>query len=331
MANVVKTCFGPLALAATVLALCGFTATTTDPAQVEIVTTDVDHFWHAFDDAARVPATQRAAIYSREYFDVGSPGLKDIVPHKLVSPDVFAADVEDHRDFYEKVRPLIQQVVDQKPVVADALRRLKALYPDIKLPKHVYFVVGRHEMGGTSSVDGLILGAEMYTAMPGDPYDYANMPPSIVPFKVLHESVHFNQTIQPEGAGASLLQNSVLEGMADFIASLVLPEPPVRQYTDRWQYGCTHETELAARFLKDQNVTTMEPWMYTYKPDTGWPPDMGYWMGYRVDQAFYAHAQDKTAALRAMLGVTDLPAYLKASGYPAKAPACGPAHPTGSG
>ena len=49
---------------------------------------------------------------------------------------------------------------------------------------------------------------------------------------------------------------------------------------------------------------------------TGWPPDMGYWIGCRIDQAYYARAKNKTAALRAMLGVTDFDGYLEASGYP---------------
>lgn len=322
-----RTLCGSLALVGAVLTLCGFTTTTLDPDQAEIVTTDVAHFWQAFDDAAKAPPGQRAAVYTREYLDLASPGLKDIIPHKFVSPQAFSDYVEAHRDFYEKGHPYIQQVVDQKAAVADAFRRLKALYPGIRFPKHVYFIVGRHNMGGTSSDDGIILAVEMYTAMPGAPYSYPNMPPSIVPFKVLHETVHFNQTVQPEGVDAPLLQNTVLEGMADFIASLVLPQPAVRQYTDRWQYGCAHEAELAARFLKDEDVTRMEPWMYTYEPDTGWPPDMGYWMGYRIDQTYYTQAQDKTAALRAMLGVTDFKAFLKASGYPAKAPACEPEHP----
>ena len=70
-----------------------------------------------------------------------------------------------------------------------------------------------------------------------------------------------------------------------------------------------------------------QPWMFTFTPDTGWPPDMGYWMGYRIDQSFYAQAKDKTAALRAMLQATDFKAYLKASGYPAKSNACVPEKP----
>jgi hypothetical protein len=71
--------------------------------------------------------------------------------------------------------------------------------------------------------------------------------------------------------------------------------------------------------------------MLNHNPDTGWPPDMSYWMGYRIDQAFYAQAKDKTAALRAMLGRDGLQAYLKASGYPVRREPCVPEKTGGVG
>jgi len=302
------------------------TIATQDPAEAQIVTSDVDHFWRAFDDAAKVPPEQRAAIYAKEYFDAGSQGLKDFIPGRLKSPAALSAYVESHREFYEKARPRIRQVVAQNVAIAAAFRRLKALYPDIKFPKHVYFVVGRRTSGGTSSDDGIIMGAEMYATAPGTPYNYANLTPGMVPFYVVHETIHFNQISLPEG-DTPLLQDVVAEGTADFIASLVLPEPTERQYADRWQYGCANEATLAARLLQDQDIKKLQPWMFTFTPETGWPPDMGYWMGYRIDQAFYARAKDKTAALRAMLQAKDFKAYLKASGYTATATVCEPEKP----
>jgi len=308
------------------LSLCGFTAATPDPGQVEIVTTDVEHFWQAFDDAAKVPLAQRAAVYTKEYYKVGSTGLQDFIPGRLWSPGGFAAYVEKHRDFYQRARPYIQQVVGQKAAITAAYKRLKALYSDIKFPAHVYFVVGRGNSGGTSSDNGIILGAEMYATPPNTPYSYAGLMPDMVPFYVVHETIHFNQTSLPR-EGSPLLQQVVTEGTADFIASLTLPEPTERQYADRWQYGRAHESMLAKQFLRDQDMKKTGAWMYSFKPNTGWPPDMGYWMGYRIDQAFYAAAKDKTAALRSMLEVRDFKAYLKASGYPAAATACAPEKP----
>jgi len=78
---------------------------------------------------------------------------------------------------------------------------------------------------------------------------------------------------------------------------------------------------------QDEDVTKMPPWMYDHNPDTGWPPDMGYWIGYRIDQSVYAQAKDKIAALRRMLHVTEFKAFLMASGYPDKVSACMPQTP----
>lgn len=311
---------------AAVLVLCGFTTTTLDPGQAEIVTTDVGHFWQAFDAAAKVPAAQRADIYTKEYFDLASQGLKDYIAYRHVTPEKFAEHVEQNRAYYTEIRPYIGQVVDQKPVIAAAFGRLKALDPDVKFPAHIYFVVGPQRGAGMNSDNGIIFAAEMLATPPGIPYAYNKVSPAFVPFGAVHETIHFDQTYQPDDK-ATLLQVTVIEGTADFVASLAVQEPDIRQMTDRWQYGCAHEAELAARFTGELDQTRLQPWLYDHTPDTGWPPDMGYWLGYRIAQAYYHRAADKTAALKALLAVTDFKALLKASGYPGSRTACEPEKP----
>lgn len=315
-----------LGLLTAVAVLCGFTATTLDPDKAKVVTSDVTHFWKAFDDAAKRPLGQRAGVYKREYFDQASRGLKDFIAYRKLTPEKLAQHVEAERGYYEKVRPYIRQVVDQKSVIQAAFRRLKAMDPSARFPAHVYFVVGAQRGAGMNSDHGIILAAEMFASPPGTPYAYNVIYPSFVPFAAVHETIHFNQTYQVEDK-SDVLQSVLSEGGADFIASLVLPEPDVRQMTDRWDYGCRHETALAARLMKDQDKTDMGPWLYNHRPATGWPPDMGYWIGYRIDQAYFSQAKDKAAALRAILHVTDFKALLAASGYPAKATACVPETP----
>ena len=316
----------PVFVAVLILPLCGFTTTTLDPDKAEIVTTDVAHFWQAFDDAAKVPLAERMAVYQKEYFDLGSQGFKDYIAQRKVTPENFTEHVEGSRAYYTQLRPYIGQVVDQKPVIAAAFKRLKALYPDIKFPAHVYFVVGPQRGLGMNSPNGIIFATEMMATPPGTPYAYNKVSPLFVAFGVVHETIHFNQTAQPDDK-STLLSFVVTEGTADFVASLVVKEPDIRQMTDRWDYGCAHEAEMAARLSQDADKTDMGPWLYNHTPDTGWPPDMGYWIGYRIDQAYYAQAKDKGAALRAILQATDFDAFLKASGYPQGKTGCTPEKP----
>ena len=318
--------FRCLVLIGAVLALSGFTTTTLDPDKAEIVTSDVEHFWQAFDDAAKVPLAQRADVYTKEYFDLGSQGFKDYIAQRRVTPANFTEHVEGSRAYYTEVRPYIRQVVDQKPVITAAFKRLKALYPDIKFPAHVYFVVGPQRGLGMNSPNGIIFATEMMATPPGTRYAYNKVSPLFVAFGVVHETIHFNQTFEP-GDKATVLQGVVTEGTADFIASLAVQQPDIRQMTDRWDYGCAHEAALAERLMSDQDSTTFSPWLFDHTPATGWPPDMGYWIGYRIAQAYYAHAEDKTAALKSLLQVMDFGALLKASGYPQAKTACMPEKP----
>ncbi|HJR13999.1 MAG TPA: DUF2268 domain-containing putative Zn-dependent protease [Rhodanobacteraceae bacterium] len=308
------------------LFLCGFTTTTTDPNKAEVVTTDVAHFWEAFDDAAKVSSTQHIEIYRKEYFDRASRGLKDFDKQRHVTPESLTAHVEQHRSEYAKLRPYINEVVDQKPVIQSAFHKLAALYPGIKLPMHVYFVVGQQHGAGMNSPNGIILAADVFATPPGTPYDYTKVTPAYVPFSAVHETIHFNQAYETNDK-STLLQQAINEGTADFIASLVLQQPDVRQMTDRWKYGCPREQALYARFAKEKDRVETSPWLFDHHPAPGWPPDMGYWLGYRIAQTYYDHAADKHQALTALLQVTDFHNLLAASGYPAKAPNCVPEKP----
>jgi hypothetical protein len=212
------------------------------------------------------------------------------VAFRHVTAETLAVHVEQNRDCYTKIRPYINDVVKQKPVIQAAFRRLKALYPDMKFPAHVYFVVGPQKGAGMNSDNGIILAADMFATPPGTPYSYTRVSAVYVPYSAVHETIHFNQAYHTNDQ-STLLQNVVSEGTADFIASLVLREPAVRQTTDRWQYGCGNEAEMAARLMREADLKITKPWMFDHSPDTGWPPDMGYWIGYRIAQAYYDRGQ----------------------------------------
>jgi len=309
---------GTLSLA---LALSGFTAVTRDPSRAEIATSDVTRFWRAFDDAAKVPMAERVAVYRKEYLAPATQGLKDFIAYRHVTAASLTQHVEAGRAYYSQVRPYIGQVVGQKPMIAAAFRRLKTIYPPIVFPGHVYFVVGQQHGAGMNSPHGIILAAEMLATPPGTPYSYNKVYPDYVPFSVVHETIHFNQSFQ-QGDHDTLLQDVINEGTADFIASLTLPDPAPRQSADRWHYGCAHEAELAARFAKEAGMKGTGPWLFNHHPDTGWPIDMGYWLGYRIAQAFYDRSANKREALHELLQVTDFSRLLDASHYLQARPAC---------
>ena len=117
-----------------------------------------------------------------------------------------------------------------------------------------------------------------------------------------------------------LLTAILVEGAADFIAQLVTGEEPD---TARAAWAAPREADLWRQMQADIALTRQltdkdDPeegspeakayarWIGNYStPPAGWPPELGYWMGLRIWQRYYAAAPDKHAALRAMLAVRD--------------------------
>lgn len=302
-----------------------------DPAAVTIYTSDIPRFWQAFDDAANAPSPQDAAlVYGREYFAPGSDGLWGFVPQRLISPRRLVRVLTRDKAQYERVRPYTLTLEAAKPRIVADFATFKRFDPDAVFP-NIYFVIGANNSGGTS-VDrvGLIMGAEVLfrparfdpaLLPPSDPASQTKIFDAIVPL-VVHENVHYNQDIADQ---KTLLDSTITEGMADFLAQLADGSNPGQAY---WQFGCDHENALWALFAKQMGATddkTIADWLFGGdKPPLGAPDFVGYWMGYRIVQSYYDRAPDKLAAIHAMLHVQNYAAFLKGERLSRASPALRP-------
>ena len=62
--------------------------------------------------------------------------------------------------------------------------------------------------------------------------------------------------------------------------------------------------------------TDTSEWLYNQGTATGERPgDLGYFIGYRIAEAFYERTADKRLALRAIIEVGDSDMFLAQSGY----------------
>ena len=66
------------------------------------------------------------------------------------------------------------------------------------------------------------------------------------------------------------------------------------------------------------NGTNTSNWLYEGDRAKGRPADMGYYMGYRICEAFYQKAVDKSEAVRRILALNDPEGLLRESGYAEK-------------
>ncbi len=300
--------------------------TTTNPIAVKFITSDVDHFWSAYHRARHGDAV---AVFERDYFGSGTIALYDFIPFRIDSPWALVKSIDAQRAYYDAIEPQTRRLVAERPAILADFRKLKEIYPKAVFPSAVYFVIGRMTSGGTSTDDGLIFGAEMFSL----PYDFpankltndyheSNLRHADeLPPLVTHELVHYQQDY-PDSL--DLLASTVAEGSADFIAQLVTGVDPDGF---QWTYGCSHELRLWRAFYPQiQSMNAAGDWLYNLKSPLGAPRYIGYWIGYRIVQAYYDAAPDKGMAIAAILHIKDFNKFLMASGYPERRPTCAQEH-----
>jgi hypothetical protein len=283
-----------------------------DPEASRIVTSDIDHFWRAFDDAPRGDAT---SVFQAEYLDAGSPGLHDFVRARIGSARELAEWIGGHPGYYASIRTSTQRIASFTSPIRESFRRLKALYPDAVFPD-VYFVVGRMTSGGTVSDRGLLIGAEMYGRTPEAPaaelskwHQQVLKSVDQLPGIVAHELTHIEQK---DGNPKTLLGAAFHEGSADFIGELI---SGFNINGGVAVFGVAHERELWEEMRPDLHGANLSKWLYNGDGAVGRPADLGYFIGYRIAKAYYDRATDKAQAIRDILEVQDYDAFLAKSGY----------------
>lgn len=108
-----------------------------------------------------------------------------------------------------------------------------------------------------------------------------------------------------------MLVRSFREGSADFVGEMLAGG---HINANAHKYGLSHERELWAEFKPRMHATSYSGWLYG-DPLGERPTDLGYFIGYRIAESFYAAAADKPIALRRIIRADDVEAILSASGY----------------
>jgi len=289
-----------------------FQARHSDPEGARFVTSDVDLFWKVY---AELPATSDpVGLLNREYLDAGSVGLQDFIPSRILSGANLRATLQKYPRYFATIRANTLKVASIEPEARQSFRKLKTLYDDAMFPD-VYFVVGAMNSGGTSSSNGLLIGVDMFGRGPGVPMDEMDdwhraviHTCTVLPNIIAHELIHFQQKHE----AATLLAKAFHEGSADFVASLI-SGGNFNQVT--YDYGYAHEAELWRRFQAEMRGTDASGWLYGSSLRDGHPADLGYFMGFRIAQAYYDRCRDKKQAIRDILTSGDFERILKDSHY----------------
>jgi len=298
------------------------TALNTDPAAAQIVTSDLAHFWAAYDAGGKDGSTGE---FQTTYLDVASIGLRDFIQARSLTAASLAQTVKTYPRYFASIRAANLAFATDSTLarrVRANFSTIKSLYPAAVFPP-VTLLIGRFTTGGTTSSNGMLIGSEFYSMTTGTPLDELGTfqrtnvkSADSLPIIVSHEHAHI---LQQRAGGVSakpsknLLDQSLLEGGADFVAYLVTGQ----NINTRLQaYGIPRESALWAEFKEAMHGSDISQWLYNQGSATAdRPGDLGYFIGYRIAESFYNRTPDKKSALRAIIEASNSDQFLSQSGY----------------
>jgi hypothetical protein len=317
-----------IALGCVLLTACGSDKSTApatdiaDPEKAVFVTSDIEHFWKAYDDGGASGAT---APFQTEYLDRASQGLADFIASRNLTAASLAAVVRAYPRYFADIRASTMRLATDGAVqgrIRDGYRKVRDLYAPSVFPL-VTFLIGRFSTGGTTSTNGMLVGLEFYAVTASTPLDELGQfqrdnvrPLDSLPVIVAHEHTHI---LQARAGGIAthrtktLLEQALMEGSADFVGYLITGgniNARLRSYA----LPCEHD--LWTEFKAAMHGTDVSRWLYNQGSATAdRPGDLGYIIGYRIAEAFYERTSDKRLALRAIIEVSDSDTFLAQSGY----------------
>jgi len=294
----------------------------TDPERAVFVTSDIEHFWTAYDAGGSTGAT---TPFQTEYLDRASLGLRDFIAARNVTAASLAAMVRTYPRYFASIRVSTLRLATDATVLGrmrDGYRKIRDLYSPAVFPP-VTFLIGRFSTGGTTSSNGMLIGLEFFSITSSTPLDELAQfqrdnvrPLDSLGLIVAHEHAHI---LQGRAGGIAthpnknLLEQSLMEGGADFVSYLVTGG----NINARLQaYAIPREAALWTEFKAAMHGTDVSRWLYNQGSGTAdRPGDLGYFIGYRIAESFYARTADKRQALRAIIEASDAEQFLAQSGY----------------
>lgn len=282
--------------------------TTNDPGEIVLSYEDVTNFVHSLE--LMTQSSDTVAILQTEYLNQASAGLREYVRANGYTVEDFLGVLRERPDQFAALRALPGQLASQEVAVRGAFAGLKRVWSDVAFVPVYYFVGAGHAgLHAEPSEYGLLIAM---TELADDP--------SVVRLVLVHETVHVQQALaigmeeymQVLGPKMSLLGLALREGTAEFITYLSTGEYAKQE---AYEYLIQNEELLWERFALEMDNRLPGDWMFATPSDSGWPPDLGYVVGARIAEAYYAEADDKQQAVRNILSLTDYHRFLEQSRY----------------
>lgn len=288
-----------------------------------IITSDIDNFWDAFDRLHNAKSKKDSImIMDVLYLGRASEGFKKLIKVRDLTAEKYIYQISRYPEYYKSVRNNTLSVAGYRSEIKNQMDLYEQSLKNFKAPD-ICFAMGILSTGGTVRGGWLLIGTEMVASDSTTVRDGMNgwlkhtLPkkPMILEFTA-HEMVHSQQRIGPGVVWGHfnhrLLTMTIMEGAADFIAKKITR---TSINDSMYAYAYQNEEQIWNEFSQEMYGNDYSNWLYNGNNSKDRPADLGYFIGYRICEAYYNQATDKEKALNKILKINNFRKFLKKSGY----------------
>lgn len=290
------------------LCLLFFACTTEQQQSVNVVTTDIDNFWLAYDQiTATTDTSLQRHLLDSLFLQRGTPGLDAIRQVRNYTSDEYLEVIKAYPRFWASIRANTMRTDELAEQLEGGIDKLRQLYPELR-PAKVYFTMGAFRTNGTTLDSLVLIGSEQALAdstavtdeFPEAERDarrtfFDSNPIENLVLLNVHEFVHTQQKPMVH----NLLCQSLYEGVAEFVSVKAMGVPSAAPAIP---YGYSNEDEVRARFEHEMYYVANRPkWLWSNAPNRFGVRDLGYFIGYRMCELYCEKATDKQAAIKELI------------------------------
>ncbi len=296
------------------------------PKQHNIVTTDIENFWVAYD---KIVSTEDSALQYKLldslYYKKGTAGLHAMIQAKNYTPQDYISAINNYPKFWNAVRENTLKANDFSTDLQEGIEKLRAIYPHLK-PAKMYFTIGALRSNGTTLDSLVLIGSELAMTDQNTPSDefpgeigvnrriyFDSNPINNLVLLNVHEYVHTQQN----PAADNLLSYVIREGIAEFISVKAMG---VASVTPAIAYGKQND-EVRKTFEREMFYgINFYQWLWGDAPNNFGVRDLGYYIGYELSERYFEQATDKNAAIKKLIELdytneTEIENFVNSTGF----------------
>lgn len=271
-----------------------------------VITTDIDLFWSAFDQVENEKKTVRQIeLLDSLYIKKGSIGLQNIIQVKNYTAKDYVELINKYPKFWKSIRENTFKSKGFAKELNEGIEKLRIIYPDLK-PAKIYFTVGAMRTNGTTQDSLVLIGSELAMADPNtdisefkgrtkewlETYFGSNPINGLVLLNV-HEYVHTQQNPIAD----NLLYQVIYEGVAEFVSTKAMN---MRSNVSAIEFGKSNP-KVKQKFENEMFEEKTYEWMWSNAPNEFDMRDLGYYIGYTIAEKSYEQSDDKLMAIKKMI------------------------------